>query len=303
MRMSLNLFALAVFASSFTCIGQAQSPSGFTPGTAPTPPPTSTTTAPQARHPEDYDPLLDLPPLPKKDVTLIGGTVVSLDQVMNRMVVQPYGTKQKMHLRFDTRTRFYRDGNPVTQKDVQQGQRVYLDTMLNHEKVFAKTIWIRTSTESGVGRGQIIAFDAQKKILTVRDELSSQPLKMNLTSSTVVRRGNQPSSVNDLKEGALVALSFGPQKEVREITLLATPGTVFTFAGRLTYVDLSRKLVAINNRSDNKSYDISVEAVGPNVVHQLREGVEANISAVFDGNGYSARQLTLAATNTQPEPQ
>ncbi len=302
MRMSLNLFALAVFASSFTCIGQAQSPSGFTPGTAPTPPPTSTTTAPQARHPEDYDPLLDLPPLPKKDVTLIGGTVVSLDQVMNRMVVQPYGTKQKMHLRFDTRTRFYRDGNPVTQKDVQQGQRVYLDTMLNHEKVFAKTIWIRTSTESGVGRGQIIAFDAQKKILTVRDELSSQPLKMNLTSSTVVRRGNQPSSVNDLKEGTLVALSFGPQKEVREITLQATPGTVFTFAGRLTYVDLSRKLVAINNRSDNKSYDISVEAVGPNVVHQLREGVEANISAVFDGNGYSARQLTLAATNTQPEP-
>src|SRR6266700_4803993 len=174
MRGTLNFFALAILASTFTVFGHAQSPSGFTPGAAAAP--TSTTTAPQARHPEDYDPLLDLPPLPKKDVTLIGGTVVSLDQVMNRMVVQPYGTKQKMHLRFDTRTRFYRDGNPVTQKDVQQGQRVYLDTMLNHEKVFAKTIWIRTSTESGVGRGQIIAFDAQKKILTVRDELSSQPL-------------------------------------------------------------------------------------------------------------------------------
>jgi hypothetical protein len=303
MRITVNVFALAVFVSCFTFVGSGQSPSGFTPGAAPAPPAASTTTVPQPRHPEDYDPLLDLPPLPKKDVTLIGGTVVSLDQVMNRMVVQPYGATQKMHVRFDTRTRFYRDGNPVTQKDVQQGQRVYLDTMLNQDKVFAKTIWIRTSTEAGVGRGQIMAFDPQKKILTVRDELSSQPLKMNLTSSTVVRRGNQPSSLNDLKEGALVAVSFGPQKELREITLLATPGTVFTFAGRLTYVDLSRKLVAINNRSDNKSYDISVEAVGSNILRQLREGVEANISAVFDGNGYSARQLTLAATNSAQEPQ
>jgi hypothetical protein len=301
MRLIVNVFVLAVLISSYTVVGQAQNPSGFTPGAAP--PSTSTTTTPQPRHPEDYDPLLDLPPLPKKDVTLIGGTVVSLDQVMNRMVVQPYGAKQKMQVRFDTRTRFYRDGTPVTQKDVQQGQRVYLDTMLNQDKVFAKTIWIRTSTEAGVGRGQIMAFDTQKKILVVRDELSSQPLKMSLTSSTVVRRGTQPSSLNDLKEGTLVAVSFGPQKELHEITLLASPGTVFTFAGRLTYVDLSRKLVAINNRSDNKSYDISVEAVGPNVLRQLREGVEANISAVFDGNGYSARQLTLAAPNSAPESQ
>ena len=301
MRLTLVVLGLAVLVSTMGFVGQAQSPSGFTPGTATGQPPN--TTAPQSRHPEDYDPLLDLPPLPKKDVTLIGGTVVSLDQVMNRMVVQPYGAKQKMQVRFDTRTRFYRDGNPATQKEVKQGQRVYLDTMLNHDKVFAKTIWIRTSTEAGVGRGQIMVFDAQKKVLTVRDELSSQPLKMNLTSSTVVRRGTQPSSLDDLKEGTLVTVSFGPQKELREITLLATPGTVFTFAGRLTYVDLSRKLLAINNRSDNKSYDISVEAVGPNVLRQLREGVEANISAVFDGNGYSARQLALAGMNSAPEPQ
>jgi hypothetical protein len=300
MRCTFNVLAVAILASTFAAWGRAQSPSGFTPGAAPPPP--STTTTPPARHPEDYDPLLDLPPLPKKDVTLVGGTVVSLDQVMNRMVVQPHGSNHKMSVRFDTRTRFYRDGNLVTQKDVKQGQRVYLDTMLNQDKVFAKTIWIRTTSEAGVGRGQIIAFDAQNKILTVRDELSSQPIKMRLSSATVVRRGNQQSSLNDLTEGALVSLSFGPQKEVREVSLLASPGSVFTFSGRLTYVDLSRKLVAINNSNDNKSYDISVEAVAPSVLHQLREGADANISAVFDGNGYSARQVNLPAVNSAPEP-
>lgn len=300
MRGTLNFFALAILASTFTVFGHAQSPSGFTPGAAAAPP--STATAPPTKHPEDYDPLLDLPPLPKRDVTLIGGTVVSLDQVMNRMVVQPYGAKQKMRVRFDTRTRFYRDGNPATQKDVKQGQRVYLDTMLNQDKVFAKTIWIRTSSEAGIGRGQIIAFDPQNKVLTVRDELSSQPLKMRVSSTTVVRRGNQQISINDLPEGALVSVSFGPQKELREVILLASPGSVFTFAGRLTYVDLSRKLVAINNRSDNKSYDISLEAVAPNILRQLREGAEADISAVFDGNGYSARRVNLPALNPAPEP-
>src|SRR5581483_8058654 len=236
------------------------------------------------------------------DVTLIGGTIASLDEVMNRMVVQPFGGKQKMKIAFDSRTHFYRDGQPASQRDIKQGQRIYLDTMLNGSTVFAKTIWIRSSVESGLSRGQIVSYDAGRKILTVRDELSRQPVKMQLTPATVLRKNNQPASPSDLVENALVALAFGPQREVREVTLLAAPGTSFTFQGRLSYLDLSKKRIAVENHTDHNKYDISIEAVSPSILRQLREGQEVNVTAVFDGSGYAARRIDLLGTNsTQPQ--
>jgi hypothetical protein len=270
-------------------MGWAQSQS------APNSQPPGTRPASAAAERENYDPLLDLPPLPHNEVTLIGGTVVRLDEIMNRMVVQPFGGKQKMNVAFDTRTHFYQDGKAITEREIKQGQRIYLDTMLNGNKVFAKTIWIQTAVESGVGQGQIIDFDDGKQVLTVRDELSSQPLKMRLSSGVVIRKGEQPASKSDLVQGALVALTFGPQREVQQVTVLATPGTAFTFSGRVTYVDMSRKMIAIDNRSDRKKYDVSVNAIPQSVLRQVREGSEISLSAVFDGNQYDARSLTPAA--------
>jgi hypothetical protein len=243
---------------------------------------------------ENYDPLLDLPPLPHNQVTLIGGTVVRLDEVMNRMVVEPFGSKQKLNVALDTRTHFYQNGKPVGERDMKQGQRVYLDTMLNGSKVFAKTIWIQTSVDSGIGQGQILEFDSRRQILTVRDALSTQPLKMHLSSATRIRKGDQPGSPEDLAEGSLVALSFGPQRELYEVNLLATPGATFTFAGPVTYLDMSQKMIAIDNRSDRKKYDVHVSAIPENVLRQVREGSDVDVSAVFDGNRYDARSVRLS---------
>jgi len=290
MRVGVIIPGLFVLASTLGVSGQVQNQSGFTSG--------SNGTAAQR---ENHDPLLDLPPLPHREVTLIGGTVISMDEVMNRMVVQPFGGKQKMRIRLDARTHVYRDGKQITEREVQQGQRIYLDTMLNGDKVFAKTIWIRTSVESGSSRGQIVEFNRQRKVLTVRDELSDQPVKLQVSSSAIVRRGNQTVTQNDLVEGALVDLSFGPQKEVREITVLATPGSAFTFSGRVTYLDLSRKLIAIANRSDGKNYDVYVDAIASSILRRLREGLEVTISAVFDGTRYAARQIDLPTSNSAQE--
>jgi len=299
MRVGVTILGLSVLASTLGVSGQTQNQSGFTPGsTAPAAPTSRASTAAQR---EDHDPLLDLPPLPHKEVTLIGGTVISMDEVMNRMVVQPFAGKQKMRIRLDARTHFYRDGQQITEREIQKGQRIYLDTMLNGDKVFAKTIWIRTAVESGTSRGQIVEFDRQRTVLTVRDELSDQPVKMQLSPAIVVRRGNQTVTQNDLVEGALVDLSFGPQKEVREITLLATPGSAFTFSGRVTYLDLSRKLIAIANRSDGKNYDVYLDAIAPNILRRLREGVDVTVSAVFDGTRYAAREIDLPTANSAQE--
>jgi cold shock CspA family protein len=298
MRDALKTLGHTVLFLSLVATSQAQNQSGSTPQ-----PSTSAPNTTPAAHRENYDPLLDLPPLPRGQVTLIGGTVVNLDEVMNRMVVQPFGGKQKMKVRLDTRTHFYRDGKPIQQREIQQGQRVYLDTMLNGDKVFAKSIWIQTAAEGGIARGQIVEFDIERKILTVRDELADQPVKMQLTAATVVHKGDQPASLNDLTQGALVTLGFGTQRELREVTIVATPGTVFSFAGRVTYLDLSRKLIAIHNDSDGKSYDIFLDAVATNILRQLREGQNVTVSAVFDGTRYSARQIDLPRANSAQQNQ
>lgn len=299
MRIVLKCLSSTVIAATLVISAYAQNQSNLT-----TSSPSLTTPLDQrasAAQRENYDPLLDLPPLPHHTVTLIGGTVVSLDEVMNRMVLQPFGTKQKLRVHFDTRTHFYRDGKAITEREVKQGQRVYLDSMLNGDRVFAKSIWIQSSAENGIGRGQIIQFDPQGSTLTVRDELANEPLKLKLTPATVIHKAGQAGSTNDLTENALVSMTFGPQKEVREITVLATPGSTFTFGGRVTYLDLSRKVIAVDNRSDGKNYDVYVDAIAPNVLRQMHEGEEVSVSAVFDGDKYSARSVNVVGANSSQQ--
>jgi hypothetical protein len=291
MRTDLGIMLLAMSTWASVSIAQGQNQAVPANPSAPS----ATNPAPQ----QSYDPLLDLPPLPHNQVTLMGGVVISMDEVMNRMVFQPFGTRDKLHINFDTRTHFYQDGKPITEREIKPGERVYLDTMLNHDKVFARTIWMRTASESGLGRGQIIDFDGRRKVLTLRDELSSRPLRLQLTPATVVRKGVQPGAESDLVEGALVNIEFGPQHELRAITVLATPGSTFTFAGRVTYVDLSQKLIAIDNRSDGKKYDVFMDAISAAVFHQVHEGNDVSVSAVFDGERYSARNIDIGVGSAE----
>jgi len=292
-----SLLTLAAFLLVEPGSGQSQVPLTASPSASAPSTPAADTSSP-VRHKNDRDPLLDLPPLQHHRVTLIGGVVISMDEVMNRMVLQPFGTNRKLRVHFDTRTHFYLDGKEITEREVKLGQRVYLDSMLNGDRVFAKSIWIRTSAESGVGRGQIVDFDEGHRTVIVRDELSSQPLRMQLTPSTTIRKGNQQGSESDLVQGALVSMEFGAQRELRAINVLAAPGTTFAFAGRVTYVDLSQKLIAIDNRSDGKKYDVSMEAIAPSVLRQVREGEQVAVSAVFDGERYAARSVNFGAAES-----
>ena len=252
-----------------------------------------------------YDPLLDFPPLPHDRVTLIGGTVTKLDQVQDKMTIQPFGSGKKMHVAFDVRTNFLRNGAAAKQHDLRAGDRVYLDTMLNGTQVFAKTIWIQAATPSGEGLGQIVDYDGQAQLLTVRDELSQQPLRFRLTPSTVVKVGDQKRAVTDLKPGTLVSLTFGPQQDrygtVREISVLALPGMAFSFFGKITFLDLSARIIAIDNNNDGKNYTIHFEGLPQGTLRGLRQGSEVGISAVFDGNQYVARSVQPAAPKADPD--
>jgi len=251
---------------------------------------------------QDYDPLLDLPPLPRARVSLIGGTVTRLDRVQDQMTVRPFGGKQQMRFAFDVRTRFDRDNQPASEREIKAGQRVYIDSMLDGNRVFAKRIWIETGTPNGSGRGQVLAYDRQNGILTVQDELSSQSLKFRVDKNMQIRQGNETRSISDLREGSLVSLVFGPEQEqygtVQQISLLAQPGSEYSFFGKVTYLDLSQKMIAVENQSDNQTYEIHLQNLPGGSIRGLRQGSMVDISAVFDGTRYVVQRIELA-----PRPQ
>jgi hypothetical protein len=258
-------------------------------------PPPATPSQPPTESPSraDRDPLLDLPPLEHNRVTLMGGTVLNMDEVMNRMTFRPFGATQQLEVHFDTRTHFYLDGKPIGERSIRQGQRVYLDTMLNQNRVFAKTIWLRSVAANGIGRGQIIRFDQQKRSLAVRDELSNQTSKFQVTKETQIHKAGGVGAESDLVPDALVDINFGAQGDLLSVTILASPGSAFTFSGRVTYLDLSQKLISIDNRSDRRKYDVSVDAIPLSILRQIHEGQEVTLSAVFDRDRYRARRIDV----------
>ena len=76
-----------------------------------------------------YNPLLEIPPLPKSNTTLIGGFATSIDHVRNRLTVQPFGRGEKVKLFTDERTHIYRNGAETTVLGIHKGDRVYVDTI------------------------------------------------------------------------------------------------------------------------------------------------------------------------------
>src|SRR5690349_1805367 len=93
--------------------------------------------------PSDVADLLAPEPLKASKLSLIGGTVKSIDQIRDRMSVQVHGARA-LSVKFDQRTHFYRDGKETTQLSVKQGDRVYLDTQLFAGKIFAKNVHVET---------------------------------------------------------------------------------------------------------------------------------------------------------------
>lgn len=249
------------------------------------------------REREGNDSLLDLPSLPKNPrVSLIGGKVISVDRIMDRIEIQPFGGK-RTELAFDVRTQVYRDGVKISPKDVRPGDRVYADTLLdNDHRVFAKSIRVITKLrDTDRGHGQVVEYDAANGKLVMRDELLSRPLTLHLTRDTIIRKDQGAGSIADLKPGTLVAVSFVPggEAQVQELSILAVPGNSFIFSGPVTHLDLSAHLLVLANKTDGKIYELDYDPgrLGPN--KDLREGSDVTVNATFDGTRYVAQQLQL----------
>lgn len=236
------------------------------------------------------DKLFDLPRLKQNRSSLIGGSIESIDRLRGRFVLRPFG-RGKLTIAFDPRTQFARGGEVARARDMHPGDRVYVETVLDGTAVFAKTVHLPKDATVGTAIGQIIDYDAAQGSLSIRDQLSSQPVRFRVTSETVVTGAG-------VSPGALVQISFLPGGDpalVREILLLTAPGAVFTFSGRITFLDLAAHELVVANASDDKRYEIQFnpETVEAEVRARLQEGASVSVAARFNGQGYVAESVTV----------
>jgi Domain of unknown function (DUF5666) len=260
-------------------------------------PTTTTTTTP--------DPFLDVPPMPKGEVSLVGGVVKKIDRVRNRVTIEPFGAKP-IKVTFDERTHIFRDGIETTQLGINKGDRVYVDTMLDKTHIFARNINVVSQTEPADARGQLISFNPRNGNMVVRDELSSSPVSFRIDPNTQIKHNGAAGSPEDLVRGSIVAIRFGPKDNrtvAREVSVLATPGSSFTFFGVLTHLDIRNGILAVHNKADNKTYEIVFVPDSTPVKNQMHIGDQVTIVAQFNGRGYEASNITInqARAASQPE--
>ena len=239
--------------------------------------------------------LPDLPPVPKAKATLIGGTVERLDRVRDRVTVRVFGGG-RMNILFDPRTHVYRGTTEATIADLREGDRVYLDTILDGDTVFAKNIRLKTQQAVGESQGIVLKYRLDRGELTVRDAISPTPIRVRVSSSTRFLQGDHAVAASTLSEGSLVAVKFGSEGNghdvAREISILALPGTRYTFAGQVVHVDLRTGLLVIQSSTDHKTYEVYLDsAAAPD--ENLHAGATVTVVANFQGSRYVARSLTV----------
>ena len=239
--------------------------------------------------------LPDLPSLPKAKATLVGGTIAKLDRVRDQLTVQVFGGG-KMKVAFDTRTNIFHDGTEAAASDLHPGDRVYVDTILDGSTVFARSIRLKTSASPGESQGIVVSYRSDKNELLVRDAISPHPLKVHLTPTTRLMHSDKAGSTGELVPGTLIAVKFETKDgsdEAQEISVLAVPGSNFTFAGRVTVVDLRLGLLVIKSATDDKTYEISFDPAVIGVDDRLRPSADVSVLTRFDGSQYVARSLTV----------
>lgn len=251
------------------------------------------TTDSNSKKPVDTDPLFGVPPLPPGKTSLVGGTVAKIDGVHNRLGVKVFGGG-RWTIAFDERTHFYRDGAETTFEKVKKGDRVYVDTMLDNHRIFARNVRVVTKTGGAVASGQVAAFN--NGVMTLRDQLSERPVTIAVNGSTQVKRNGEAASVSDIQPGSLVEVRFatspGSGAVAQEVKVLAAPGQAVTLAGKVMHIDLSNNLMAVENRTDSKTYEIALDSQHA-LPSNMMVGSEVTVAAQFDGKGYKAENISV----------
>jgi hypothetical protein len=247
-----------------------------------------------------------LPPLPlapSGKSTVIGGVIRSIDPVLDEMTLGVYGNGKPMKIYFDQRTKFYRDGVKTPLDDMRPNDHASVETLLDGDMVFAASVHMLSGSPEGDCQGQVLAFDPRNGEVTVRNSLSGAPIKLRVEPRTTIARIGQPafsSSVtgtSDLMMGALISVKFRSDNRgngiADSISILATPGSGFYFAGNVTYLDVHEGMMAITDPRDQRSYTIAFNPTSFPASRNLHVGSRVGATASFNGKQYVASKLDV----------
>jgi hypothetical protein len=117
-----------------------------------------------------------------------------------------------------------------------------------------------------------------------------------VNTSTRFTQGDRVVQSSTLTTGSLVALKFSSEGNgheiAREISILALPGTRYTFAGQVVHVDLRTGLLVINSSTDHKTYEVYLDpSLSPD--ENLHTGAMVTVITNFEGSRYVARALSI----------
>jgi hypothetical protein len=250
---------------------------------------------------DGHDPILDPAPMPRTTTTMVGGTISGVDRLRNKMTVHVFGGGH-WTVYFDERTHIFHNGAETTQLALKKGERVYVDTQLDNDRhnIFARNIRVGVAELPADADGQIIAIDAKHNELTLRDTLNSVPVRFAVDSETRISNGQTPAAFKDVKPGTLVHVRFAASSPnrglAREVSIIAVPGTTFTFAGKVTFLDLHRGLIAVQNSTDDKNYEIHFAPSAVTNRNELGVGRDVLVRATFEGTKYMAQSVNPTRT-------
>ncbi len=247
-----------------------------------------------ANGPASRDPLLEPKPLPRADLSLIGGIARRVDVVHNRLTVEPFGGGNKYVVYFDERTRILSGGRETTVLAVHPGSRVYVDTQALGAQVFARTIQVRGSSGTAQASGQVLENLGGQ--VRMQDRLTGETIRFVVSDKTMVDSRDGKASASDLHTGSLIDVTFIPgakRSEAQNIMIHASPGGTYVFAGVLTHVDLRDGILALDNQVDGNNYELYFDPLTEKSASRLVAGTPVSVTASFDGKRYKASSIKI----------
>lgn len=245
--------------------------------------------------------LPDIPSVPTGKSTIMGGAIRNLDPVRDQFTLNVYGIKP-VKILFDARTQIFRDGKRIPIRDLGPAQHASVETTLADGQIFALSIHILSKLMEGDYQGQVVSYNPETNQLVLSAAKGGQPFRLAVDQNTSIKRQGQsafasgPSGATDLVPGSLVSIKFDTDRgkgTAREITVLATPGSTFLFAGTITALDEPSGTLVVLDPRYNMSYQISFDPHTSSTA-SLRVGQHVRISADYDGRRY-------VATSVEPE--
>jgi len=242
-----------------------------------------------------------LPPLPPGKSTILGGTIRSVDPVLDRFTLGIVGEKP-MRILYDKRTQVFLDGKRIPLAQLRAAEHASVQTTLDGTAVFAISVHILSQLQQGDYSGKVVSYDPSTGDLELVGGEGGEQIRVRVTSNTQFGRKGQgsfasgQSSAADLQRGTLVAVQFDPDGKGRasatQITLLAVPGSSFVFSGSLIALDLHRGMMTLLDPRDNTTYQIEFDPATIPSIQNIHAGQNVRIRAEYDGTRYLAQDLT-----------